>query len=210
MGARSAASDVSASGSSLLDRATRSAGSVASAASQDVRAGASAVSEGANRAAASVVSAGSQITASAATAASRASEGVRQAGGQVIASGSSVVDQARSGASQVSAQASHTVSSIASQGSHSASSVSSRVESAVEPNAETLDPLEPSATEFGTNPGKTTVPHNPEAGEVAALFEEEGVAHKVREVGSQEEIVAKDPTYIKQEVSKVPLTLVSY
>ncbi|KAI5451451.1 hypothetical protein NCC49_001757 [Naganishia albida] len=202
-GARSAASDVSASGSSLVDRATRSAGSVASAASQDVRAGASAVSEGANRAAASVVSAGSQITASAATAASRASEGVRQAGGQVVASGSSVVDQARSGASQVSAQASHTVSSIASQGSHSASSVSSRVKSAVEPNAETLDPLEPSATEFGTNPGKTTVPHNPEAGEVAALFEEEGVAHKVREVGSQEEIVAKDSTYIKQEVAGV-------
>jgi hypothetical protein len=61
--------------------------------------------------------------------------------------------------------------------------------------------LDPSATEFGTNPGKTTVPHNPGADQVAALFAEEGVANKVREqIVSKDEVVAKDPTYIKQEV----------
>ncbi|KAJ9102559.1 hypothetical protein QFC21_002960 [Naganishia friedmannii] len=210
----SVASDMSASGSSVIEQATRSAGSVAVHASASVQSGASQVSasgsivmdhatqsvvSGASRAsqsAGSVISGGSSVV-------DRATKSVGSAASQVSASGSSIVDQATQSVYSAGAQATQSVQSVSGVARESASSAAGRVSqsasSVIEPNVSTLDPLDPTATEFGSNPGKTTVTHNPDSDQIAPLHDGQEVVGKI--VPSGEGTTAKDPTYLKQEAA---------
>ncbi|KAJ9121752.1 hypothetical protein QFC22_002373 [Naganishia vaughanmartiniae] len=223
----SVASDLSASGASIIDRATKSAGSVAIQASQTVKSGVSGVSASVQSGASQVSASGSSVvdhaTQTASSAASRASQvvgsvvsggssvvdqatrSVGSAASQISASGSSIIDQAPKSVYSAGAQASQSVGSVAGAIQGSASSVAARASqsasSVVEPNVSTLDPLDPTATEIGSNPGKTTVPHNPDSDQIAPLHDGQEVIGKVQEQIVSEETAAKDPTYLKQEAA---------
>ncbi|KAJ9111742.1 hypothetical protein QFC19_001104 [Naganishia cerealis] len=229
--ARSAASHVSASGSSVINQATKSVGSVASKVSQNAKSAASDVSASVHSGVSQVSSSGSSVidhaTQSVMSASNRASQEAGSAISRASASGTSIASHASvsagSAASQVSSgihiaasQVSHTGSHVAAQASQSvesvsgvaknaASSAASRVSqsasSVVDSNVSTLDPLDPTATVIGSNPGKTTVPHNPDSDQVAPFSAEEGVTVQEQIVQPEQETTVKDPTHIKQQAA---------